>query len=716
MTSRVSAALLLALALASGPTGAQTEGDAGLVETTRVRLLTVRFRLEPKFEAEPGECSEVTRSNLSIRLRDRTIQAQEIVSIARDERPMLHAFLIDRSLSMTDKLDMARRALHKYIARLRPGLDRGMVVVFDEDVVLASPATSDPNELYRAVDGIALGSSTAMYDALHVTIGELSNKLERPIVLLLSDGVDSASIANQDDVLALAALRPDLTVFPIGVHLPDIAARGAGAPPTPKKFLESLARQTDGEFLNVPTAGGLGSAYNRVRELLDSEWEVVIADPEPDAASESPRIKITRKRCSIQVLARGKDDKPSPDEQDTEKRESTPDCTADLRAYPRNAARLAPRLGSSWAAATSAASVRGCAVDMTSDDGLLYDSQEVDGAWTNGWREIGSRPFEIVVSAPEELPTLPEHALDAIARALAKHKGPVPSPGPRQEPIERHARPFRDLPLVWNGRTALAARTSLAHALAERPEYAAYAQKRSEEEIRRLLDDEATRIVKTSPGTTRERMREALAVSPEGQALLARAEKPGPRELTRHLGAWIGDVPAVDVFRAWELQAIARELAGEPDIEPAFEEAYQAAYRLFFVPSYARILSPLVMGKDPKTGAVGLWRFVLPQVVWIGARKKDLDDPEYRRVPMDLVPDRPLGLLLARQIADETRGKGLTPTELTYEPLVDSNQLEPGKAFDHVRVTLSLGEFTYSRDWEKRTLSFSAPKEVGAAE
>jgi von Willebrand factor type A domain len=683
---------LLALLLVSGAgVHAQKKEESGIVETTRIRLLTVRFRVAPKAEAPRDACAKLTRADLSVRVRGKPVEPSAIVSLARDERPMLHAFLIDRSGSMVDKLDLTRRAVHAYIKRLRPGLDRGMVVFFDEDVVLAAPETGDLQVLDRAVDSVVLGSTTAIFDALYATVGELSSQLERPVVLLLSDGVDTASIVTQDDVTELTARRPDLAIFPIGVNLPEISPRGPG-PITPKKFLDNLARHTDGEFLDVPTAGGLASAYDRVRDLLDSEWEVVVADPDPDLDPEDPKVRITGKPCSIRILGQGGDEpresKKEPEERDVAP--PNPRCEASIHWIPRKSARLGPRIGAAFAAETTTRGIRGCVVDLTADDGSLYDSQAVEAAWFNDWREFGSRPFEIHAPAIADLPTRPESALDAVARELMKHTGPVPDPGPRQIPIESHARPFKDLPFIWNGRTAFAARSELALALGEIEEYAAYTRARTQKEVNRLLDDEATRIARTSKGMARERMRDALAASPEGQALLARAENPGPREFERHLAAWIGDVPAADVFRDWELQAIAHALDGRPDTEPPFDEAYQAAYRLFFVPSYARILAPLVMGKDPKSGAIGLWRFVLPRTVWIRARKRDFDDPEFRRVPMDLVPDRPLGLWLARKIAEETRGKGLAPQQLTYEPLVKPKKFDPDRAFTDVRVSLYL--------------------------
>ncbi len=311
----------------------------------------------------------------------------------------------------------------------------------------------------------------------------------------------------------------------------------------------------------------------------------------------------------------------------------------------------------------------------------LYDPYDVRGLFYE-WREIGRRPFEVHVAPVDALPDRPARVLDAIARDLAAWTGAAPEPGPWQRPLRDHSRPFRDLPFVWNGRTMLAARPHLATALAERPDYAAYARERRIEEARRELDDRSARL--------------ALDETPEGRAMLARVDSPGPRDLERHLAAWLGDVPAVDAFGAWEIEAVARVLDGRAEGEPGFADLYAAAYRLFFVPSYARILAPLVLGRDPASGLVGLWRIVLPREVWIDMRKKGYDEHiEYGRIPMDFLPERPLGHWLAERLAstrpDLARAigaAGLVPAEIVYQSLVKPRRRNPPHAYDEVRVTL----------------------------
>jgi len=663
--------------------------------------VTVRFRVEPRVGAARDACIGLEPADLSIRLRGRTIDSTEIVSLARDVRPMLHALVIDRSRSMSDKLDAARRAARAYIERLRPGLDRGLVVAFDEDVVLAAAATADPAALARAIDGVVIGGGTAIRDALLAVIGELALHLERPVVLLLSDGADTASVTTEGDVLALALARPDLAVFPIGVGLPEIRRAGPG-PPTPKTFLDTLARRTDGEFLDIPTPAGLADAYDRVRDLLDAEWEVVVADPEPALEAARPSVRVTGRPCSLRILGRHGDGDRATDETMAP---AVPGaggawCEPDLRWVYREALRLGPIPGAGWRSERTPDGVRGCVVDLTTDDGSLYDAVEVAGSWFSTWREIGSRPFEVRVAPIADLPDRPARVLDTIARNVLAQEAPVPDPGRRQRPPAHHARPFRDLLFLWNGRTALAVRPQLAVALAERPEYAAHARDRTVEEARLELDDRAARLARSSHGLTPERVRQALAESPEGRAILVRAERPGPRDLERHLAAWLGDLPAADVFRSWELDAVARVFAGDTTGTPSFDEAYRAAYRLFFAPSYARILTPLVLGRDPTNGAVGFWRIVLPRAAWIGLRKKGYDEHvEYGRIPLDLLPDRPLGVWLAERLTTAhpdlvrtLRTAGLVPAELDYESLVKPRQRDPGRAYDRARVTLRLAD------------------------
>ena len=108
---------------------------------------------------------------------------------------------------------------------------------------------------------------TSMLDGLYYGVDELTTHRERPVALLLTDGIDSASLQQHDQVQRLIERRRDLVVFTIGYQLPPIDGTREGAIAT-RKFLARLAESTDGLFFDVPTGGRLDFVFRKIREAL----------------------------------------------------------------------------------------------------------------------------------------------------------------------------------------------------------------------------------------------------------------------------------------------------------------------------------------------------------------------------------------------------------------------------------------------------------------
>jgi hypothetical protein len=124
-----------------------------------------------------------------------------------------------------------------------------------------------------------------MIDGLYYVLRELDAHRERPVILLVTDGFDTGSIHERAEVNDLAERRPDLTVFTIGVKLPPLQS---GAPPgylSTRRFLQRLARRTNGEFFDDPTGARLKRVFDRVRELLENEATLTFLDPDPQAGA-----------------------------------------------------------------------------------------------------------------------------------------------------------------------------------------------------------------------------------------------------------------------------------------------------------------------------------------------------------------------------------------------------------------------------------------------
>jgi Ca-activated chloride channel family protein len=108
-------------------------------------------------------------------------------------------------------------------------------------------ATGDQDALVRAIDRIAPVGDTALYNALYVTLKDLgrtrTDDLARRAIVVLSDGEDTASMVNDEQLLDLAR-RAGVVVYAVGLQTPPPAGHRGESLPT--YFLTALARETGG--------------------------------------------------------------------------------------------------------------------------------------------------------------------------------------------------------------------------------------------------------------------------------------------------------------------------------------------------------------------------------------------------------------------------------------------------------------------------------------
>jgi hypothetical protein len=121
---------------------------------------------------------------------------------------------------------------------------------------------------------------------------------------------------------------------------------------------------------------------------------------------------------------------------------------------------------------------------------------------------------------------------------------------------------------------------------------------------------------------------------------------------------------------------------------------------VFWVPSYGRILVPLRPVRDDAGNRIGFWRVVLPRTSWMDARVEGrADDADWSGLPLDLVPDLPLGHWLVGRVLDlepelarrlSQLGAGRLEVELGYRSLVKPYRQNPEHAFDRSRVEVRI--------------------------
>ena len=109
------------------------------------------------------------------------------------EQPFTVVILIDVSPSTQFKIEEIQNAAMTFVDQLRPN-DRVMVISFDQDVHVLTPATNNRYQLKNAIRQAQFGDGTSLYEAVdYVISNELRQIQGRKAVVLFTDGVDTTS-------------------------------------------------------------------------------------------------------------------------------------------------------------------------------------------------------------------------------------------------------------------------------------------------------------------------------------------------------------------------------------------------------------------------------------------------------------------------------------------------------------------------------------------
>jgi Ca-activated chloride channel homolog len=200
---------------------------------------------------------------------------QQLSLFSRDEMPISLVLLMDCSASMDEKLPLAEAAASRFIHTLRRE-DLAQVVQFNERFTLLQDFTADQPALDAAVQRIRASGATALYTAAYVALKQLgrggeSRSLRRRAVVLLTDGEDTASIVNDDQVLELAR-RLEIAVYAVSLRPDRPQDRSRLAYSEAAHFLTALARETGGRAYFPSALSELEAVYGRIAEELRTQY------------------------------------------------------------------------------------------------------------------------------------------------------------------------------------------------------------------------------------------------------------------------------------------------------------------------------------------------------------------------------------------------------------------------------------------------------------
>lgn len=201
---------------------------------------------------------------------------QGITFFSRKQQPIALAILLDTSNSMEDKLPTAQEAAIGFARRMRPD-DVIEVIDFSTQVRILQPFTNDGAALEKAIRGTTADGSTALYNAIYISLKELKKTkarteedIRRQAIVVLSDGDDTTSLLPYEEVLDLAK-RSETAIYSIGLRPPDI---GRASFKEAEYVLRQLASETGGRSFFPSNIHELPKIYEAISQELSTLYSI----------------------------------------------------------------------------------------------------------------------------------------------------------------------------------------------------------------------------------------------------------------------------------------------------------------------------------------------------------------------------------------------------------------------------------------------------------
>ena len=231
---------------------------------------------------------------------------QNVTFFTKTQLPIALAMLIDTSASMDENMAIAQEAAIGFSQRLRPE-DLAEIVDFDSRVNILQTFTNDAVELEQAIQQTSAGGTTALYNAIYISLRELSKAplrradVRREAIIVLSDGEDTSSLVTFDEVLEQAK-RSETAIYSIGLQSDDSRSRVGFR--EADFVLRQLAQETGGRAFFPNEVDELPKIYQDISDELSSQYSVGYISGNPLRNGQWRRIVVRVDRESIEARAK----------------------------------------------------------------------------------------------------------------------------------------------------------------------------------------------------------------------------------------------------------------------------------------------------------------------------------------------------------------------------------------------------------------------------
>lgn len=205
-------------------------------------------------------------------------------------RPISVVVMLDTSASMTGYLELLTAAAEQFLIRLLPE-DRAVVGAFNDKIQFATELTSDRDSLVSSLRDLDFGNPTRLYDAVDASLDTLRNVDDRRVIIVFTDGADTASEAGAGYVVDRAR-DEEVMIYSIGLETEFFNGRRY-VRTRPDGVLKKLAEETGGGYYELKKTDELGPTFTRIAQELHSQYSLGFA-PANDGKEHRIGVKLSQ--------------------------------------------------------------------------------------------------------------------------------------------------------------------------------------------------------------------------------------------------------------------------------------------------------------------------------------------------------------------------------------------------------------------------------------
>jgi Ca-activated chloride channel homolog len=207
--------------------------------------------------------------------------------------PITAAVMIDTSGSMTAILGFVKDGAEQFLIRLLPE-DKAQVGEFSDKIKFHPGTFIDDRDrlIYLLKNELDFGYPTRLYDAVDESLARLEPETGRKVVLVFTDGDDTASKIGVGKVMDRAREK-DVMVYAIGL-VNEYFNGQQKVRSAPDRGLKKLAEDTGGGFFELKKTADLGETFTRVAQELHSQYVLGFSPETLDGKVHKLEVRVKR--------------------------------------------------------------------------------------------------------------------------------------------------------------------------------------------------------------------------------------------------------------------------------------------------------------------------------------------------------------------------------------------------------------------------------------